>query len=186
MKTKTAAWFFSVLGVQSNRFELYSKLKEFIDIDVYGKGQNLTCEPYPARCVKDAGKIYKFYLAFENSLCQDYLTEKTFRALEDNLVPVIYSGVNLTKFLPPMSYIDANSYTVEELGKRLKFLSENDDEYLKYFWWKKFYEINQKSLDFCEICKALNNVKSSSERKIVSSIDEYYFRGKCTEPKTHF
>jgi alpha-1,3-fucosyltransferase len=186
-KTKTAAWFYSVEGVASNRVDLYKRLKNIIDIDIYGKNQTLTCPPYPARCLKDAGKIYKFYLAFENALCEDYLTEKAFRAIEDNMVPVIYSGVDLSNFLPPRSYINANSFeTVEDLGEYLKFLSENDNEYLKYFWWKKFYEIKQTSLNFCEICRALNKLKAKTKRKTVESIQEFYFVDKCHEPKIQF
>ena len=31
---------------------------------------------------------YKFYLAFENSLCQEYITEKFWKALNEGLVHV--------------------------------------------------------------------------------------------------
>ena len=33
---------------------------------------------------------YKFYLAFENSLCQEYITEKFWKALTDGLVRKAY------------------------------------------------------------------------------------------------
>ena len=32
---------------------------------------------------------YKFYFAFENSLCDDYITEKFFNMLKHNIVPVV-------------------------------------------------------------------------------------------------
>ena len=31
---------------------------------------------------------YKFYLSFENNLCQDYVTEKFWNAMRRNVVPV--------------------------------------------------------------------------------------------------
>lgn len=185
-KSKTAAWFFSVRDTNSSRINLHSKLKDFIDIDVYGKNEVLQCEPYPARCVKDLGKIYKFYLAFENALCEDYLSEKSFRALEDNVVPVIYSGVNISRFLPPMSYIDANSFaTAEDLGIYLKHLSSNNEEFLKYFWWKKHYQIEQIDVDMCEVCKKLNNLALNSQEKSYN-IHDFYIKDQCFQPKIKF
>jgi alpha-1,3-fucosyltransferase len=185
-KTKTAAWIYSVRNTSSIRINLYSKLKEIIDIDVYGKDQMLQCEPYPARCVKTMGETYKFYLAFENSLCEDYLTEKTFRAIEDNVVPVIYSGANITRFLPPNSYIDANSFaTVKDLGEYLKFLSHNQEEYIKFFWWKKYYKIEQWWIDMCEVCMKLNNFLKQPKQKTYN-IHEFYFKDKCFDHAIKF
>ncbi len=34
-------------------------------------------------------KDYKFYLAFENSLCVDYISEKFWRAMSWDLVPIV-------------------------------------------------------------------------------------------------
>lgn len=31
---------------------------------------------------------YKFYLAMENALCKDYITEKVFKVLSHNIIPV--------------------------------------------------------------------------------------------------
>lgn len=169
------------------RINLYSELKEIIDIDVYGKDQKLKCDgEYPERCVKDMGKTYKFYLAFENGLCEDYLSEKSIRAMEDDVVPVIFSGANLTHFLPPKSYIDANSFeTAEALGNYLKLLSQNEEEYLKYFWWKKHYKVEQWWMDMCEVCKKLNRFLSAPQQKSYD-INEFYFKDKCYEPKIKF
>ena len=37
------------------------------------------------RC--DMNNTYKFYLAFENSICPDYVTEKFFNILQYNVIP---------------------------------------------------------------------------------------------------
>ena len=40
----------------------------------------------------DINNNYYFYLAFENSLCDEYITEKFFRTLKFNTVPVVMGG----------------------------------------------------------------------------------------------
>jgi glycoprotein 3-alpha-L-fucosyltransferase len=42
------------------------------------------------RCFHELGSRYKFYLALENSDCDDYVTEKVFRnALKSGMIPVV-------------------------------------------------------------------------------------------------
>ena len=54
--------------------------------------------------------MLQFYLAFENSLCRDYITEKFWKVLSYNVVPVVLNGVNMTKVAPPHSYIDIKDF----------------------------------------------------------------------------
>ena len=52
----------------------------------------------------------QFYLSLENSLCQDYITEKFWKVLPHNMIPVILNGVDMTKVAPPHSYIDIKDF----------------------------------------------------------------------------
>ena len=38
-------------------------------------------------CYQMLNNTYKFYLALENSVCQDYVTEKFFNILQYNVIP---------------------------------------------------------------------------------------------------
>ena len=43
------------------------------------------------RCFQELGRKYKFYLALENSDCDDYITEKVFRnAFESGMIPIVW------------------------------------------------------------------------------------------------
>ena len=71
----------------------------------------MTCErSKDDKCLQMLSTSYKFYLAFENSLCADYITEKFWKVLDYNVIPVVVNGVNMTKFAPPNSYIDLKDF----------------------------------------------------------------------------
>lgn len=53
---------------------------------MYGRCNKNKCDK---KCFEDNIKNYKFYLALENSVCEDYVTEKFFR-FNDQLVPIVF------------------------------------------------------------------------------------------------
>ncbi len=44
---------------------------------------------------------YKFYLAFEESWCLDYITAEFYKALEFDVVPVVLGGADYNELAPP-------------------------------------------------------------------------------------
>ena len=46
-------------------------------------------EPCDLLCYDANMENHKFYLSFENAICQDYITEKFFSPLERGLVPIV-------------------------------------------------------------------------------------------------
>jgi alpha-1,3-fucosyltransferase len=43
---------------------------------------------------------YKFGLAFENSLCTDYVSDKLYTALENGVLPVVYGEADYRAYAP--------------------------------------------------------------------------------------
>ena len=78
-KTKKVAWFVSNCGARNTRKEYAMELSKHITVDIYGSCGPFKCPRRDAKkCFELLNKDYKFYLAFENSNCRDYITEKFF------------------------------------------------------------------------------------------------------------
>jgi len=86
---------------------------------------------------------YKFVIAFENSLCWDYITEKLFYNMKFNIIPIVLDlHGNVARFAPAGSYINALDFSsVKELADYLKVLDGNDTLYNQYFEWKEHYVV---------------------------------------------
>ena len=104
---------------------------------------------------------FQFYLSLENSLCTDYVTEKFWKVLEYNVIPVVLNGANMSHIAPPHSYIDFKDFNnnitgvtftlchsclthfVTEAAAYMKKVSEDDELFASYFWWRDFYSPTQ-------------------------------------------
>ncbi|KAI0237799.1 Alpha-(1,3)-fucosyltransferase 11 [Lamellibrachia satsuma] len=81
---------------------------------------------------------YKFHLAFENAICNDYMTEKLFRPLHVGSVP-IYKGSPLARDWMPdnRSVIMIDDFeSPQKLAEFIKYLDSNDTEYERYLQFK--------------------------------------------------
>ena len=114
-----------------------------ISVDVYGKGRcsdpGLKCDKGEGdQCLQMLNTSYKvsdevhcpvcresllyfqFYLSLENSLCADYVTEKFWKVLPYNVIPVVLNGANMSNFAPRNSYIDFKDFNNNIAGKLRK------------------------------------------------------------------
>ena len=120
---------------------------------------------------------YKFYFSAENSLCPDYVTEKFYRALESDVIPIVYGGADYAQYAPPHSYIHVADFgSPKELADYLHFLAGNEAMYNRYFDWKEEWEVVKRPLNgWCDLCAKLNDPESSKETKIYESISKWWF-----------
>lgn len=80
-KSKLVTWFVSNCYAKSGRMEYVQELSEHIGVDVYGKCGTSSCDR-GRNCFGDVIEPnYFFYLSFENSFCDDYVTEKLMNPL---------------------------------------------------------------------------------------------------------
>ena len=91
-KKNIAYWVASHCPTDNKRENYVKSMQQFINVDVYGKCGNLTC-PYQKQrnpCEDDLALKYYFYLAFENSNCVDYISEKFWRNINHPVVGIIF------------------------------------------------------------------------------------------------
>ena len=96
-KNEFAAAVISNCGDNSRRLDLIRTLQRSIPVKIFG-GCGLPCED-KLNCKRNIAKKYKFYFAFENSVCNDYITEKFFEILNYDIIPVVYGGGNYEAYV---------------------------------------------------------------------------------------
>lgn len=101
-KTKAAAWFVSNCHSLGRREDYAAVLKKEMEdlgmeLDVFGKCGQMTCDKTTCDSKKKLREEYFFYLSFENSFSIDYVTEKLLTAMQNNVVPIVWSGANYTR-----------------------------------------------------------------------------------------
>ena len=190
-KTGLAAWVISHCKTPSKREKYIRELSKYIKLDGYGTCAKRPCLVNETRrtigkffkdCTEMIVQNYKFYLAFENTLCEDYVTEKVWHKLQGFIVPVILGGATYSELLPPNSYIDVRNFTSpRKLAEYLKYLDHNDDMYNSYFTWKNDYWNRCEEYE-CLLCKYLH---TNNETKTYKDIGLWWQEG-CLSPKEFY
>ena len=190
-KTRPIVWMASHCGTKSLRETYVKELSKFIPVDIYGGCGNFSCPRNGIHwlsnpeCYDELETKYKFYLSFENSMCNDYVTEKFFEIMNHNIVPVVYGRANYSQFAPHHSYINALDFTPEKLAQYLMLLDANDMFYNEYFWWKDHYRVESgveqmAKHGFCDLCKKLHQDEGVT-KYYPELVSEWHTKTQCRQ-----
>ena len=151
----------------SNREGVLAQLGTMMQVDVFGKCGKPA--PIPQDVSSKAGhfgeaydilgKTYPFLFSFENSLCDDYVSERFFIILNANVIPVVHNGANMSTIAPKHTYIDIKDFdnltgksrlflkflinsTCSEVANYLHLVHSDPALYSSYFWWRDFYTLD--------------------------------------------
>ena len=76
---------------------------------------------------------YKFSICYENSRCEDYITEKIFDVFINESVPVYYGAKNISEYVPKNTFIDREDFNSDsELMSYLNKIDKN--QYMEYIY----------------------------------------------------
>lgn len=162
-KTKMVAWFVSNCGASNNRLNYARKLKEHVQVDIFGACGTMSCSRVNQdHCFEMLNKDYKFYLSFENSNCRDYITEKFFvTGLQNDVVPIVMGAApeDYARAAPPHSFIHVDDFeSPKELADYLLKLDKDDVLYNEYFAWKGQGTLIN-TFFWCRMCALAHDVK---------------------------
>ncbi|XP_030647626.1 alpha-(1,3)-fucosyltransferase 7 [Chanos chanos] len=141
-KTYLACWVVSNYKPYYYRSKVYQQLKNFIHVEVYGR--------WIRRYVSEKNLLStlakcSFYLAFENSVFKDYITEKLWRnSFQAGTVPVVLGPPreNYEAFVPPESFIHVDDFrSIRELASFLEKLASNKTRYESYLSWHDNHDV---------------------------------------------
>lgn len=104
-KRSAAAWYVTNCGavaLHSNYIKrLRSELRRhFFTVDILGPCGNVPCTKngHKNKCYNLIQSNYYFYLAFENDLSEDYVTDQLLMGLNNYAVPAVLGGANYTRY----------------------------------------------------------------------------------------
>lgn len=158
----------------SGRFKYMRELMQCLPVDSYGLTlQNKKLPEDKRRETKlETIAAYKFTLAFENSISQDYVTEKFFDPLFVGSVPVYMGAPNIDDFAPgERCFINVAQFKgPRELAEYLIFAAGDQSEYDSYLAWKT-EPLRQGFLDKVEFVSKDSFLRLSEKVRQMSAAD---------------
>ncbi|KAH3877477.1 hypothetical protein DPMN_001345 [Dreissena polymorpha] len=172
--------------------EIYAKrLQKYITVDIFGGcGQKWNCGHLYVHdsCFDILNTTYRYFLAFENSLCRSYFTEKLFENFNYDVLIVTRGGEfgQATKLFPKGSVISTDSFeNADALGKYLSDISASVQTYASLLQAKDQYEAKSYKATYqnalCQICEMLNN-QDKYRRHIPDTYNWTYSPQPCRKP----
>ncbi|CAF0726358.1 unnamed protein product [Rotaria sp. Silwood1] len=157
-------WIVSNCNTRTKRHKIAAELSKYFSINQFGRCSSLKKEKKQLSSQDFEQKLfkYKFYLAFENANCQDYITEKAFyNALVHGSIPIVLGSNenNYKNILPPNSFIHIEHFkNLQDLADELTNITENLDVFKSYHQWRVNYRLivwpSNYFIDnvFCNLC----------------------------------
>lgn len=156
-------------SVQYDRLNIMRELSKFIKVDIYGDcGMPDPCRKGSGNtsCYTNLHKQYHFYLSFENSLCEDYISEKYWDRLSEPvyMLPVAMGGLAVQEYIeqsPENSFLHLRNFTsVQKLGTYLQHLMSNPQAYNAYHTWRESWNVYKRPIytrfPSCDLCRIAN------------------------------
>ena len=204
--TAAVVWIASNCRAQNLRRELVAALRKHIAVDSIGDCDRTA--PWPRHvcnaelqskgamgsgCADSKGEAlrrYRYYLAFENTNEEGYVTEKVYDALDAAIVPIYFGAPDLRLYVPSGSTLDAHevapaSYdaliasgggkgdveaVAAALAERIKAMENSAEEYDKMHAWRRRFSSREACMADDDCMGRLAFVSESSNCRLCAAV----------------
>ncbi|CAG8490672.1 11053_t:CDS:2, partial [Scutellospora calospora] len=127
------AWMAGNCNPKNNRSDYVRELMKYITVHSFGiclhnqelpddirekynikKGETAYFREHTYEVKIDVFMRYKFVLAFENSNCESYVTEKVYDSLKSHTIPIYMGASDIDDFVPPNSIIKVTDFKMSK------------------------------------------------------------------------
>uniref|UniRef100_A0AC35U3N5 Fucosyltransferase n=1 Tax=Rhabditophanes sp. KR3021 TaxID=114890 RepID=A0AC35U3N5_9BILA len=173
-KNNTILWFVSHCNTSSGREIAIKDLSKHIHVEKFGYCNG---KPYPEMLKSEEREMYEhfyFYIAAENTDCTDYITEKYWKRIRYNSIPIVSVRKIYENHVPPHSFIAMDDFNSgKEMALYLSYLLANETEYLKYFDFRKDVWYKEANTSFCYLCEEVRKLLKTGRRKVYKDVRKW-------------
>ncbi len=162
----------------NQREQLVKTLQKFVRVD--SVSDCLNNKEWPSDIPKtDKTALLKRYvaiLAAENSIEEDYVTEKVYDGLITGAIPIYYGAPNIDQFVPSDSIIKVpyplTTGGVKQVAQRIEQVFNSEEEYNRLTHFKRLGGYEDKLLEMfnftrvhvrCRLCQKIMSLKCNNE-----------------------
>lgn len=173
-KSSLVCWVVSNYRRSHRRSRVFRQLRAAVPVKVYGRW---SAAPLSADALLPTISGCYFYLAFENSVAKDYITEKLWRnAYQAGAVPVVLGppAQDYRAVAPPKSFIHVDDFgSLDELGATLRQLAADRKLYAEYFRWREEWRVKLVT-DWRErLCKICSRFEHLPQHRVYGDLDAW-------------
>ena len=186
-KTNNIVGRVSNCNAPNRRVSTIKRMGRYVKLDMQGACFGNPCgtpgDETDIRCSRSL-QDYKFFLAFENNDCVDYVTEKYWYTLKREQIPIVnWKHVNRGIVIPG-SYINIYDFdNIQSAMEYVKQVAENERLYNSYFDWRLSYA-DRGICSSCEICKRLHDEERPAQT--IEDLDAWVRNDTCEKMNVSF
>ncbi|CAJ0587808.1 unnamed protein product, partial [Mesorhabditis spiculigera] len=178
----------NMAAAPSGRSQILGHLAKLGKLSLFGgggatKADKNKCGRFDEGCVRRVFEDSYFFLAMENSVCQDYVSEKYWDRADYASIPIMLSrNITNKQEMPEKAGIFLDDYhSLDAMVKYMDYLVAQPSEYAKYIDWKKdLMLIRRPNAANCALCRY---VQSNPSPKTYEDVYDLYTETSNCQPK---